>query len=262
MLAEILLLMRIHLVSTAASVELERAPVHRLLSTTVTANSYQSADHLAPGRTGSGKQTFRAAQRPAMGNIAGCCRTLMCSLQILAGSSRRTRDECSGAVNQHRFLDAAKAGNFSQVRNMLTESPELINCQPGGRWSALHHAAYKGNLSAVQNLLERPQLTRSRLKLPPVVPQRKFLLLLPCGDSHLIPFPEVSVRAVMAFSATFVLMTSQLERNSGRSLAVIPFTLAASMSGCKRSADAVRRVGETSRIAPGLPEVKTSEASR
>mmetsp|Transcript_21890 Transcript_21890/g.51307 ORF Transcript_21890/g.51307 Transcript_21890/m.51307 type:complete len:229 (-) Transcript_21890:187-873(-) len=100
-----------------------------------------------------------------MGNIAGCCRTLMCSLQILAGSSRRTRDECSnGAVNQHRFLDAAKAGNFSQVRNMLTESPELINCQPGGRWSALHHAAYKGNLSAVQNLLELGASTTLRTR--------------------------------------------------------------------------------------------------
>jgi len=102
-------------------------------------------------------------------------------------------------------------------------------------------------------------LTRSRLKLPLVVPPRKFLLLLPCGDFHLMPFPEVSVRAVMVFSATSVLMTSQLETNSGRSLAAIPFTLAASTSGCKRRADAVRRVGETSRIAARLLEVKTSE---
>ncbi|CAJ1438997.1 unnamed protein product [Effrenium voratum] len=35
------------------------------------------------------------------------------------------------------------------------EKPDLVNCQPNGRWSALHHAAHKGNLAAVQSLLER-----------------------------------------------------------------------------------------------------------
>jgi len=89
----------------------------------------------------------------------------MCSLQVLAGGSRnRTREECSPTLDQHRFLDAAKAGNFSQVRRMLSESPDLINCQPGGRWSALHHAAYKGNLSAVQSLLELGASTTIRTR--------------------------------------------------------------------------------------------------
>ncbi|CAJ1384482.1 unnamed protein product [Effrenium voratum] len=83
-----------------------------------------------------------------MGNFAGTCRTLMCSLQVLTGTRR-------DGSQQHQFLDAAKAGNFAEVRRMLEEKPDLVNCQPNGRWSALHHAAHKGNLAAVQSLLER-----------------------------------------------------------------------------------------------------------
>ena len=70
----------------------------------------------------------------------------MCSLQALAGGSHRGEE--------HRFLDAAKAGDFDRVRQMVEERPELVNCQPSQRWSALHHAAHKGNLAAVQFLLE------------------------------------------------------------------------------------------------------------
>ncbi|CAK9091654.1 unnamed protein product [Durusdinium trenchii] len=84
-----------------------------------------------------------------MGTIAGTCRSLMFSLQALTGGSRHRFTE------QHRFLDAAKAGDFERVRLMLEERPELVNCQPCQRWSALHYAAHKGNLVAVQFLLEK-----------------------------------------------------------------------------------------------------------
>ena len=104
--------------------------------------------------------------------------------------------------------------------------------RPGRSGSIFLHLAFydhpcacgqhKGKMCLPEPVWRRPQLTRSRLKLPPatcrhpviasslhvknscaavyrsccwgvcceVVPQRKFLLLLPCGDSHLIPFPE------------------------------------------------------------------------
>eukprot|EP00973_Karenia_brevis_P088186 12228304-Karenia_brevis.AAC.1 len=36
---------------------------------------------------------------------------------------------------------------------MLSETPELINVQPSGRWSALHQAAEEGRLKAVMFLV-------------------------------------------------------------------------------------------------------------
>ncbi|CAE7612647.1 unnamed protein product [Symbiodinium sp. CCMP2592] len=152
--------------------------------------------------------------------------------------TRRTRDECSnGAVNQHRFLDAAKAGNFSQVRNMLTESPELINCQPGGRWSALHHAAYKVSC-ATEEVLTSLALWRFS---PDAIPRglcegsddlQCHICLddFAVGDELRLSFAQ---RAFMMFGVN-----------------AIPFTLAASTSGCKRRADAVtcRKTQNTAQV--------------
>ncbi|CAE7467824.1 ANKRD49 [Symbiodinium pilosum] len=212
-----------------------------------------------------------------MGNLAGACRTLMCSLQVLAGGSRnRARNECYLQTDQHRFLDAAKAGNFSQVRRMLSESPELINCQPGGRWSALHHAAYKGNLSAVQSLLELGASTslRTRDGFTPaevaasnvfdyllyvslqawnadaqpslgssqVVWMSRCSILWCCGDSHQTQFQKVFVWATMACNVTFVSMTLNTVRSSGHCPVVIPSTLAAWTNGSNRRVGAVPRL--------------------
>jgi len=55
---------------------------------------------------------------------------------------------------QHAFLDAAKGSDFSQVERLVLLCPGLVNCQPAGRWTALHQAAEKGNRRAVQFLLE------------------------------------------------------------------------------------------------------------
>ena len=50
------------------------------------------------------------------------------------------------------LLDAAKRGDFATVRRILTQHPHLVNAQPGGRWSALHQAAYHGNKDAIAYL--------------------------------------------------------------------------------------------------------------
>jgi hypothetical protein len=39
---------------------------------------------------------------------------------------------------QHRFLDAAKTHDWSMVFALLESEPSLIDCNPSGRWSALH----------------------------------------------------------------------------------------------------------------------------
>lgn len=54
---------------------------------------------------------------------------------------------------QHAFLDAAKRYDFSRVRAMLLQNPDYVNCQPSGRWTALHQAAHIGDLDAVRFLL-------------------------------------------------------------------------------------------------------------
>jgi len=56
---------------------------------------------------------------------------------------------------QHAFLDAAKRGDFEEVRKLLEVHSHLVNVQPGGRWSALHQFAQKGNKDAVKYLLEK-----------------------------------------------------------------------------------------------------------
>lgn len=55
---------------------------------------------------------------------------------------------------QHLFLDQAKRHLFDEVREQLVRTPLLVNVQPLGRWSALHHASESRNADAVQLLLE------------------------------------------------------------------------------------------------------------
>merc|ERR1740123_1734860 len=55
---------------------------------------------------------------------------------------------------QHDFLDAAKRDDVALVRQLVIANPSFVNCQPAGRWSALHHAAEAGDATAVRFLLE------------------------------------------------------------------------------------------------------------
>ena len=54
---------------------------------------------------------------------------------------------------QHTFLDAAKRHDWTSVERLLTEDRRLIDCQPSGRWSALHQAAASGNTAVVARLI-------------------------------------------------------------------------------------------------------------
>lgn len=54
---------------------------------------------------------------------------------------------------QHAFLDKAKKHDFASVRALVSSQPALVNVQPAGRWSALHHAAEHGHKEMVRFLL-------------------------------------------------------------------------------------------------------------
>ena len=54
---------------------------------------------------------------------------------------------------QHIFLDEAKRFNWPFVWSMLATQPDLINAQPCRRWSVLHQAAFFGDVSVTQRLL-------------------------------------------------------------------------------------------------------------
>lgn len=56
---------------------------------------------------------------------------------------------------EHEFLDSAKAFNWDTVKGMLKETPDLVNVQPAGRWSALHQAAFEGNAAIATFLIEQ-----------------------------------------------------------------------------------------------------------
>mmetsp|Transcript_93298 Transcript_93298/g.165080 ORF Transcript_93298/g.165080 Transcript_93298/m.165080 type:complete len:241 (-) Transcript_93298:186-908(-) len=59
---------------------------------------------------------------------------------------------------QHDFLDLAKGFQWDEVKRCVNDNPSLVGVQPSGRegkvrWSALHQAAYSGDVDAVQFLL-------------------------------------------------------------------------------------------------------------
>lgn len=55
---------------------------------------------------------------------------------------------------QHKFLDKAKDYDFEAVCALATQNSGYVNCQPAGRWSALHQAAEAGNAETIQFLLD------------------------------------------------------------------------------------------------------------
>ena len=56
---------------------------------------------------------------------------------------------------QDAFLDKAKFYNWPAVWAELRDKPHLVDCNPAGRYTALHQAAESGNVEAVQRLLSR-----------------------------------------------------------------------------------------------------------
>mmetsp|Transcript_23910 Transcript_23910/g.40915 ORF Transcript_23910/g.40915 Transcript_23910/m.40915 type:complete len:259 (-) Transcript_23910:361-1137(-) len=94
--------------------------------------------------------------------------------------------------DEHAIIDAAKFNNLQKLQGLILQNPALVNCQPAGRWSALHHAAHKGNAASVRFLLEhgastslpnRDGLTPLELALPCVFE----LLLAPTLASNQAP---------------------------------------------------------------------------
>jgi len=56
---------------------------------------------------------------------------------------------------EHLYLDYAKMYRWDELKALLDETPDLLNVQPAGRWSALHQAAEEGNRIMVEDLLAR-----------------------------------------------------------------------------------------------------------
>lgn len=71
-----------------------------------------------------------------------------------AGGSGVQTSRNQRVQREHEFLDRAKQFQWEQVKTMLAESPELVNVQPSGRWSALHQAASRNATDIVQHLLD------------------------------------------------------------------------------------------------------------
>ena len=58
-------------------------------------------------------------------------------------------------AEQHAFLDAAKQFSFDKVKQLILENPAYTNCQPSGRWTALHQAGLAGDVDMVKFLIAR-----------------------------------------------------------------------------------------------------------
>lgn len=69
--------------------------------------------------------------------------------------ARRAEEAADRLELEHEFLDNAKGFHWSTVKTMLEQTPDLINVQPCGRWTALHQAAFNGNEEMVSFLLEK-----------------------------------------------------------------------------------------------------------
>jgi len=58
-------------------------------------------------------------------------------------------------AEQHAFLDAAKTFSFATVKQLVLDNPAYANCQPSGRWTALHQAGLAGDAEMVKFLIAR-----------------------------------------------------------------------------------------------------------
>jgi len=108
-----------------------------------------------------GSKVAAAKAKVVEAKVAAVVEAKVVAVQAIAPAAKRSRTVAAPAgaappaEMQHRFLDAAKINDFKTVREMLEETPTLINVQPGGRWSALHQAAAGGKPTAVKMLLSK-----------------------------------------------------------------------------------------------------------
>ena len=77
---------------------------------------------------------------------------------VLKAASARSGDDEKPSANapieeQHAFLDVVRSSDFAQARSLVGANPALVTAQPGGRWSALHHAALAGDPAMVEWLV-------------------------------------------------------------------------------------------------------------
>ena len=68
---------------------------------------------------------------------------------------RRVHGMPPSLAEQHTFLDHAKAYDFVKVRALVDQDISYVNCQPSGRWTALHQACHQGDAHTVEFLLAR-----------------------------------------------------------------------------------------------------------
>lgn len=88
-------------------------------------------------------------------------------------------------TQQHQFLDKAKEYDFEAVRALVTQNSGYVNCQPAGRWSALHQSAEAGNAETIQFLLDHGadlRVQTSDGKTPLDVAHKNVRALLTAGQ--------------------------------------------------------------------------------
>ena len=57
--------------------------------------------------------------------------------------------------NARMSRDQAKNCQFDAAMLMILATPELVNAQPAGRWTALHQAAERGTVEVVRELIQQ-----------------------------------------------------------------------------------------------------------
>ena len=95
-------------------------------------------------------------------------------------------------AEQHAFLDAAKQFSFAKVKQLILENPAYTNCQPSGRWTALHQAGLAGDVDMVKFLIARGAdvtCTTTDGRTPWAVAKPECKALLEQGKATAVAFP-------------------------------------------------------------------------
>ena len=103
-------------------------------------------------------------QAAAFGSIEMCkllVETYGASLDVLTKNKETPHDVAQDAAcksflataEEHAFLDAARERKWDIVTAMLKKNGGLVDCQPAGRWSALHQAASAGSKATCELLI-------------------------------------------------------------------------------------------------------------
>ena len=87
-------------------------------------------------------------------SVGGLKKELVCRLKD-AVAAPTAAPAAPTIAEQHAFLDAAKQFSFAKVKQLILENPAYTNCQPSGRWTALHQAGLAGDVDMVKFLIAR-----------------------------------------------------------------------------------------------------------